>query len=355
MEVVIYQAAKAPDEHAHFVLEVCDTGVGLSAEQQQAIFEPFVQVESSRAAHHGTGLGLSICRQLADLLGGTLEVESTPDEGTTFIFRFSAPVWQGPLVDKSVSLPQVAPVARNILIVDDHPPNRLLLSQQLAFAGHRSLAVEDGQAALHAWQQAQPPFDLVITDCNMPVMNGFELVRALRQLETERGLAPQPMFGLTAMAEQEVMAQAKQAGMTDCLFKPVELGSLLARINGLQANEEGGVDPNIVLTLDKLAQSQPEIFNQLIGSVLAQNQRDGERLTSALAQQNMPQLKQVAHSLLGGARTINALALADASRQLELAVDAGQYQRLSALVAECRVQIDTLKDELQRALGERKA
>ncbi|GAB3414917.1 transporter substrate-binding domain-containing protein [Erwinia aphidicola] len=355
VEVVIYQAAKAPDEHAHFVLEVCDTGVGLSAEQQQAIFEPFVQVESSRAAHHGTGLGLSICRQLADLLGGTLEVESTPDEGTTFIFRFSAPVWQGPLVDKSVSLPQVAPVARNILIVDDHPPNRLLLSQQLAFAGHRSLAVEDGQAALHAWQQAQPPFDLVITDCNMPVMNGFELVRALRQLETERGLAPQPMFGLTAMAEQEVMAQAKQAGMTDCLFKPVELGSLLARINGLQANEEGGVDPNIVLTLDKLAQSQPEIFNQLIGSVLAQNQRDGERLTSALAQQNMPQLKQVAHSLLGGARTINALALADASRQLELAVDAGQYQRLSALVAECRVQIDTLKDELQRALGERKA
>lgn len=355
VEVAIYQAAKQPGDRGDYVLEVCDTGVGLTAQQQQAIFEPFVQVESSRATQRGTGLGLSICRQLSGLLGGTLDVESTPGEGTSFIFRFSAPYWHG---EQQAALPftPVTGPARSVLIVDDHAPNRLLLSQQLAFAGHHCIAVENGEQALQAWLQAQPPFDLVITDCNMPVMNGFELVTLLREKERALGRDPQPMLGLTAMAEQEVLARAKQAGMTACLFKPVGLAALLASINQMPLSDrpDAAIDPDIVLTLDKLAQSQPETFNQLIALMLSQNQQDRQALLAALAQHDYPQVKQTAHSLLGGARLIHCLPLAEVCQQLEQAAAAGDPERIATLAEACIAEIDILEVGLEQTLRRQK-
>lgn len=356
VEVAIYQAAKKPGEQGDYVLEVCDTGPGLTEEQQQAIFEPFVQVDSNRATHRGTGLGLSICRQLSGLLGGTLEVESQPGEGTSFIFRFSAPYWRG--IKDVEALPPVTPVtvARNILIVDDHAPNRLLLSQQLAFAGHRCVAVENGEQALQAWLQARPPFDLVITDCNMPVMNGFELVRLLREKERALGRPPQTILGLTAMAEEDVLTQAKEAGMTDCLFKPVGLAALLAGISQIPDDShsvEPQVDPELVLTLDKLARSQPETFRQLIALTLTQNRDDSQALAAALAQDDPAQIKHIAHRLLGGARLIHAWPLAEVCQRLEQAAATEDGEQIRHLADACLLEIEALDAELTRMPGER--
>lgn len=354
VEVVIYQAPKVRDQHGEYVLEVCDSGIGLSEAQQKAIFEPYVQVEHNPAMRKGTGLGLSICRQLCDLLGATLTVESVPGEGTSFILRFSAPIWQGSMPEAAVLTAPMAAVARKILIVDDHPPNRMLLSQQLAFAGHQSIAVENGEQALRRWLNEQPPFDLVITDCNMPVMDGFELVRALRTHEREQERTPQPMFGLTAMAEEEVAALAQEAGMTACLFKPVQLASLLARINETQQPQaQPGINPQIVLTLEKLSQSQPENFKELIHALLTQNRLDRAGLIRELEQQNYPQIRRIAHSLLGGARFINALPLSEVCRQLELAADAAQPQQTKVFAAECLTLLDALQQELQQTLSGR--
>lgn len=354
VEVAIYQAAKRSDEQGDYVLEVCDTGIGLTADQQKAIFEPFVQVESSRSTHYGTGLGLSICRQLSELLGGTLNVDSTPGEGTSFIFRFSAPYWRGNKQDWDLSPPIAETASRFILIVDDHAPNRLLLSQQLAFAGHRCVAVENGEQALQSWLQASPPFDMVITDCNMPVMNGFELVRKLREKERALGRLPQPMLGLTAMAEQAVRAHAEAAGMTGCLFKPVGLAELLASISQQpeESLPEHSIDPSIVLTLDKLAQSQPETYMQLIQLMVAQNQRDREGLMIALAQGDYPQIKHIAHSLLGGARLIHCTALAEVCQRLEQAAEAEDNAQVLILATACQTEIDTLDAGLRQVLKE---
>lgn len=348
VEVAIYQAAKTSSERGDYVLEVCDSGIGLTPDQQKAIFEPFVQVEASRVTQKGTGLGLTICRQLADLLGGTLEVESTPGEGTSFIFRFSAPVWQGSLQETPEEPLATVTTPRKILVVDDHPANRLLLSQQLAFAGHHSITAEDGEQALHIWLQEQPPFDLVITDCTMPGMSGFELVRLLRDKERELGRTPQPMFGLTAMAEQEVKVRAQQAGMTDCLFKPLDLSSLLARINTTSPEMPG--NPSVVLTLDKLAQSQPEAFNTLIQQVLDRNQQDREALIQSLQQQDLRQIQRCAHSLLGGARLIHARALAEACQRLQAGAMTADFQQVRQWVESCVAQINLLDAELRRIL-----
>lgn len=348
VEVAMYQAAKTATEHGDYVLEVCDSGIGLTPEQQKAIFEPFVQVEASRVTQKGTGLGLTICRQLGDLLGGTLEVESTPGEGSSFIFRFSAPIWQGSLEDTTEAPLATVTTPRKILVVDDHPPNRLLLSQQLAFAGHHSISAEDGEQALHIWLQEQPPFDLVITDCTMPGMSGFELVRRLRDKEREMGRTPQPMFGLTAMAEQEVKVRAQQAGMTDCLFKPLELASLLARINPVLP--EVTDDVPTVLTLDKLAQSQPESFNELIHLMLTRNKQDREQLTQALLLLDHRQIQRSAHSLLGGARLINARVLAEVCQRLQAGAMTADPQQIQQWIEDCVAQIDALDAELRNLL-----
>lgn len=347
VEIIIYQAKKQPGKKGDYVLEVCDSGVGMSEEQQKAIFEPFVQLDAARRAHHGSGLGLSICRQLADLLHGSLEVESTPGEGTTFIFRFSAPI-APPEQDRSQPGASLsASHSRKILVVDDHPANRLLLVQQLEFAGHTSVAAENGAQALRLWEAEQPLFDIVITDCNMPDFSGFELVRQLREKERLAGSKPQPMFGLTAMAEQQVRDRAIQAGMTDCLFKPVELATLLSRIDE-SAENVGEHPPRALLSLNKLAGSQPAAFQALVNTIIEQNRLDIAALNSALTGGDFIRVKDSAHRLAGSARLADAAGLSEICGKIEAAAQARDGEAINALIADCERLVKQLENTLRQ-------
>jgi two-component system sensor histidine kinase EvgS len=113
-----------------------------------------------------------------------------------------------------------------ILVVDDYPANRLLLSRQLSWLGHQVLEAEDGQQGLEQWSEYE--FDLVITDCNMPVVSGYELAGAIRDEERCQGLSPTVILGLTANAQPEEKIRCIEAGMDDCLFKPIRLEELSA-------------------------------------------------------------------------------------------------------------------------------
>lgn len=344
VEIIIYQAKKQAAETGDYVLEVCDTGVGMSQEQQNAIFEPFVQLDAAQREHHGSGLGLSICRQLAALLHGSLEVESSPGEGTTFIFRFSAPVAPPPQVNTSKEVGQRG--SRKILVVDDHPANRLLLVQQLEFAGHRSVAAENGVQALRLWEKENPPFDVVITDCNMPDLSGFELVRQLREKEKLMAREPQPMFGLTAMAEQHVRDRAILAGMTDCLFKPVELETLLARID---SPTEHAAEPasRPLLSLSRLAESQPEAFRALVDTVIEQNQLDMAALKNGITGGDFGLIKSSAHRLAGSARLADAPELSAVCGQIEAAAEAQDGVGVHTLATDCERRVKELENALR--------
>lgn len=354
VEMIIYQTRSLRGTHAEYVLEVCDSGPGLTPEQQTAIFEPFVQVDSGQTSQTGTGLGLSICRQLAGLLNGALEVDSTPGEGTTFIFRFSAP--PDIVTPAGTQQPGIIPAttARKILLVDDHAPNRMLLAQQLEYAGHHSVAAENGAQALRLWLEEDPPFDTVITDCNMPGMSGFELVRQLREQEKLAGRDPQPMFGLTAMAEQKVKSLAAQAGMTDCLFKPVELARLLACIEGAESAQSPSsqLDSGVILSLDKLEKLQPEMFNTLILAVIKQNEQDMSALQEAIEAEDFAAIRRAAHSLVGGAHLIEAAGLAQACQTVEIAAEETNLPRIKTLAATCVTQIMQLDTQLKQVLDD---
>lgn len=237
------------------------------------------------------------------------------------------------------------------MIVDDHAPNRLLLSQQLDFAGHRSVAVESGSQALLAWSQTSIPFDVVITDCNMPEMSGFELARRLRQMEQIAASAPVPILGLTAMAEQDVASRARNAGMTDCLFKPLEMASLLARIDGSsEITAPAAADNSIIKTLDKLAKSNPRAFEDLALTIIEQNQKDMAELTTYIETADYSRIAITAHNILGGARLIAATELENSSRELELAAKNNDSDQIIHHYQQCQTLILNIEQQLQEAL-----
>jgi PAS domain S-box-containing protein len=222
---------------------VQDSGVGISPEQQARLFQQYEQASAETARMYGgTGLGLAICRRLAELMGGTLSVVSTPGVGSTFSFTVDLPVAkqtepnrsqphrEGP--DSPAEMPDISPLTLpgrpiRLLIVDDHPLNRMLLKQQL---GMLEVGVEqavDGNEALAKYQAA--PFDLIITDCHMPEMDGYELTYRIRELE-KSGDKHIPIIAWTANVLTEEAEHCNQVGMDDLLTKPTELADLRAML-----------------------------------------------------------------------------------------------------------------------------
>jgi signal transduction histidine kinase/CheY-like chemotaxis protein len=204
--------------------EVRDTGVGISDEDQVTIFNAFQQLGVAGVSRmEGTGLGLTIAREIARLLGGDITVSSKPGFGS--IFRFTArlpsvsPVLPAPRVEPDVEPPPAVAPSR-ILLVEDNDVNALIAASMLANQGHRVERVADGaEAVRRALRDIDRP-QLVLMDCLMPVMDGFEATRSIRAQEKAMGLARVPIVALSALFEDESEQRCADAGMDDSLPKP---------------------------------------------------------------------------------------------------------------------------------------
>ncbi len=343
VEVALYQADISKPE---YVLEVCDSGVGLTPEQQQAIFEPFIQVDQGTNRVSGTGLGLNICRRLAVMLGTELHVESEPDAGSVFMLRFTAQPTT--ITAAEAETPQVdssAQVALRMLIVDDNATNRMLLAQQLRYAGHHVLVADGGEAALALWREHE--LDRVITDCNMPGMDGFAFTRQLRAEEKLLNRRAVPVYGLTAMAEERVAQLATQAGMHGCLFKPLERTQLLQVVTGAPTHQPRH---DTLLTLENLAANDPQAWRDLVITAQQQNARDLAQLQQAVEEEDFASARHAAHQLLGSAKLLHAEALQHscfASEQAAEQHDSAQLQHHLPAVVTAVAELNTL---FQRAL-----
>ena len=212
--------------------EVRDTGIGIPPEMQAGLFEPFTQADSSTTRRFGgTGLGLAICKQLVDLMGGKMGVVSRPGEGSLFWLELELdratdeeqardPVPPGP--EQASELPSFE--GFRVLLVEDNPTSqevgRLMLS-------HIALDVdvaEDGRQALDLMERSR--YDLVFMDCQMPVMDGFEATRKVREREMEGGGPRVVIIALTGNAMEEDRQKCIRAGMDDYLAKPFTLGDV---------------------------------------------------------------------------------------------------------------------------------
>jgi len=212
--------------------EITDTGIGLTEEQQDRLFQPFSQADGSTTRKYGgTGLGLAICKKLTDAMGGTIGVESVHGKGSTFWFtaRFEVRT-SGPA--PALSLPP-ALRGRRVLVVDDHPTNRLLLERQLTAWGMETESVESGPEALARLKAAGPRghgYDAAILDMQMPGMDGLTLARTIK---ADPELSAMTLVLLTSLSQRGDAAKARAAGFMAYLTKPVrqrEIHECLLRV-----------------------------------------------------------------------------------------------------------------------------
>lgn len=223
----------APDDHTALLqFTVSDTGIGIEPATQGKLFQPFIQADASTTRRFGgTGLGLAICKRLAVTMGGSIALHSRPGHGSTF--TLTLPFERLPedsLKPEAVSvLP--APLDHNspggrVLVAEDNPVSQLMAAEMLKRLGFRADVVGNGEEAVKALQSL--PYDLVLMDCEMPVMSGLDATRAIRAQELTQ--ARIPVIAMTASALKGDRERCLEAGMDDFLPKPVRLSDLRKKL-----------------------------------------------------------------------------------------------------------------------------
>ncbi|MFD2787452.1 hybrid sensor histidine kinase/response regulator [Hymenobacter rubripertinctus] len=344
------EAVATADASATLRFGVRDTGIGIAADKLDAIFEDFSQANASTTRQFGgTGLGLSIARNLVQLHGGRLWVESTEGEGSTFWFEIPArpadPATVPP--EAALVLPPFAPPLR-VLVAEDNLLNQLVARKTLEAWNVRVTVADNGRRAVEAAQQQA--FDAVLLDVQMPEMDGYEAARQLRALFPD----PQrlPLIGLTASALPEDRVLALEAGMNDTLAKPFDPAVLYARLAHYTgrtpaptavpaaggAAPDGSAPPAPAAAsapaedpperpdwtlLEELAGGNEAFVQQIVRTFLAQ----APVLAAELPATQGPALAQVAHKLRG---QVAYFGLPTLTRQLETVEQTARQQPADA-------------------------
>lgn len=353
--------AQAVNDHERLELSVRveDSGRGISEEDQQRLFTPFVQAANhDQSARGGSGLGLVISRTLCEMMGGTLSMSSTLGQGTQVEICLCLQILEPLAKEALVKLePETVSQILNVLVVDDYPANRALLSQQLNYLGHRVTEAEDGAHGLCAWRNES--FDVVITDCNMPIMNGYELALAIRDEELARGWSRALVIGFTANALPEEKGRCVNAGMDDCLFKPISLETLNARLAKVKPKTplpsedvlscHTGLEINLS-SLEQLSQGDPASIRSLLTDLSLSNEADMAKLMRLFSAHDLPGLADLAHRVKGGARIISAESLIAACEALEVATEELSPVALTEAVDALQKVMEQLADYLEPKL-----
>ncbi|RZI84578.1 MAG: PAS domain-containing sensor histidine kinase [Rubrivivax sp.] len=304
-------------------LRVTDTGVGMAPEVQANLFQPFVQGDSSSTRRiGGSGLGLSICKRLLDMMGGDIRVSSQQGQGSTFEIHLpltDAQHGSGPLLgsapDGEVGANQ--PMTGNgprlmdvrILVAEDHPVNQMVLCDLLATEGARVTCMDNGALAL-AQVRAGIPFDVMLCDIEMPVMDGYEATRQIK------ALAPSlPIIGLTAHAFDVARQQGMAAGMSDYLTKPYMIDQLIKTIRKhvkapapASTPQAAALAPNSFrIDRQALVNHYPQghqFIDRLFLTIKDTSQALPGQLREAAARRDLEQLRSLAHNTKGMAANL---------------------------------------------------
>jgi signal transduction histidine kinase/CheY-like chemotaxis protein len=235
--VLVDQVGSNDDEQSIAIkFSVNDTGIGLTQEQQNKLFQAFSQADSSTSRKFGgTGLGLSIAQRLVQLMGGQIVVESEPGIGSQFSFVVKTHAAPEPQITAPAAVPSSISQPR-ILLAEDNNYNQALARIILQRAGYEVDIAPDGEAAFDMAQHGR--YQLVLMDVHMPKLDGFEATRALRQRPS---LANLPIIALTAHGDDEFRAQAQLAGMNDYVVKPFDAKGLLVKVQFWLAQSQDSV------------------------------------------------------------------------------------------------------------------
>jgi two-component system capsular synthesis sensor histidine kinase RcsC len=317
-------------DNSPVMIGVIDTGIGMTPAQQETLFHAFTQADSTITRRYGgTGLGLALCRRLTELMGGTILVRSEPNEGSTFVVTLPIRADTGPLADHADEEPvRPEPVlseaqAVRVLIVDDQASNRELIVAQLATLGYEADMADSGSAALRCFNERH--YDAVMTDLNMPGMDGYTLAQCLRAQK-----AIVPIIAITAHAAAEERARCERAGIDTVLLKPVLLDTIDQTLRRL-VNEAGRRPVSSVSTRQDIAQGPlPErvyvALNRSLGESLA-------TLHKAINSGDTKTTLDHLHSVRGSFAMIHETEMASACEQMEQLARSNDIAGLSEALA----------------------
>ncbi|MBB3267187.1 signal transduction histidine kinase/CheY-like chemotaxis protein [Azospirillum sp. OGB3] len=353
-------APRGPDDaETELRFAVRDTGIGMTAEQVARLFQPFAQADSSTTRRYGgTGLGLAISRRLAVMMGGGIAVDSAPGLGSTFRFTVAVGVQDGAatalpaaLADPGLTGLQVDEPLRGlrVLVADDNAVNRLVARELLEDAGLAVTAVGSGGEAVRLALEPGAGYAALLTDVQMPDMDGFAVARAIRR---QCGPDRLPIIAMTAHALEEERRRCLDAGMDDHIAKPVEPHRLVAVLNRwlkpfgrrealpvAKGAEMDAVLPDDLEGFD-LAPALARMNGRartLRRAILDFLDRYGDapvRLEHLRSARDGPALERFAHGLRGSAGTVGAMAASEAAAALELAAREERWDTIPGLVAD---------------------
>ncbi|MFN3630544.1 MAG: ATP-binding protein, partial [Casimicrobiaceae bacterium] len=325
-----------------------DTGVGIPDSAKARLFELFASSGSVRGTP-GHGVGLFLSRQLAQTLGGTLEIDSQVDRGTTA--RLIIPLEEveaapAPLAE----VPERPAIARRVLVIDDHPVNREIIAVGLRGRGHTVDAVATARAALEAAEETR--YDVVLMDLDLPDMSGFEAARSMIERARARGVKPPALLALTASNLERDRAAAREAGMQGFVSKPATAETIAAAIEAackdhsaeLQvtaASEPVILDLRILEGLAHQAQTDPSVIERLLRLAREELPKDVARWRQAVLAGESELAKNAAHRISGAAALLGGHRLAEMSR-------AFMQGRLDAAQTSLEQELDLLLDALAR-------
>ncbi len=379
------------DSGLDLLFAVVDTGVGVPPAQQEMIFEAFAQADRSVTRRYGgTGLGLAITSRLVELMGGQIWLESEPGQGSTFYFKVrldiakSTPTDQGheaitttrgssSMTDTDQAAHAVmddrCPIGRlRILLAEDNPVNQEVAGLMLREMGHEVVVAGDGRAVLEALETGGSPYDLILMDVQMPVLNGLEATAMIRKAETGQA-RHQTIIAMTAYAMQGDRERCLAAGMDDYISKPIKarvLGDMLvkwsrkmeeSRSNSLKPGGEpakgeldvpmndGDADQttpiDMAAALDNLAGNQHilkrvvELFQNNVGQTLGE-------LKAAFQAGDATLLKVTAHGLKGAAANICAEPIRRTAEHLEQQAMINRLDDVQVMIEQLTCQVNEL-------------
>ena len=349
----------APTANQQLLFSIFDTGIGIAADRLPQIFDAFTQADASMSRRFGgTGLGTTISKQLVELMGGHITVQST--EGVGSCFEFSLPLQTGKATATGQQGYIPALPALNILIADDIPQNLELLKLLLQRAGHQVTAVTDGIEAVKMIKQQD--FDLVLMDIQMPNLDGLQACKQIRQWEMAQNKTILPVIALTASVLDEDKIAAKEAGMQGFATKPIDFAALcfeIARVLNIEVREPLSQHSQVTTTVQLL--NLPKAL-QLWGNLatylpqLEQFLQQQKPMIQLAVQQlqagNYNAVQQQAHAIKGVSANLGLEPLSRVCAELEQAARQQQQQRAAELLQKILGCWSKFEAEHQRLLEE---
>ncbi len=340
---------------------VFDTGLGISEEDQERIFDSFTRAETGPAGRQiGSGLGLAICRKIAELLGGAMWFESEEGRGSAFYFTASFAAAGDEPEEKSACLFEVPKEEKessplNVLLAEDNIINQLFAADLLQSRGHNVVVAENGARALEKLRGGT--FDVALMDIQMPVMSGVDAVRAIRAHDGSDFDPDMPVVGLSAFAMDQERERFMAEGLDGYIAKPINVDEFFKTLAEVLERKQGGKAPGrdgaggpagapVLNTAALYAQyrEKTRLLEKVGREFAARAPEYLESMRTALASGDLETCAGFAHNLKGNASMFGAEALRDRAHEAERAAVSGDAVRLGPLV-------EALESDLESALA----